>query len=496
MKKDQKETSPANLMWVVVAVVVIAFVGISFYIIQPFFTEPMLPESVTNRSNILIRDAKAALTQKDYPVARAMAEEALQTAPKSTDALLVAGEAAARMGDADVALDHYLAVENDGGPGYVTSRWAAGNIALVQAQLSRAEQLFQAALSADPHNVIAHERLAFILGVEARHWEALPHLFEPVRQGQIALEPLVLLGVAGSKNVMNTELIFQATEIAPDDPLPSLGLARMYLDNNDLVEAEQLIRDVLQRLPTQIEAHAILGKIVVESGKAAQVQAWIDQLPEGADQHPEIWFWKAVWAAKHGQNEAAARCLWETVKLQPNHLQANQRLGELLAKLGRERDAEPFRERAAKLQALRPILDDLYALRENTEPDEAMVGKMLKAAEMTEGLGRLWESWAWYQIVLVVEPKNTRAQTSTASGRGGGQRLGPSNRGCTTSTIRRPRVSSATGLEGRHGVGRFLKAAGPPTKWGVRPHLGVLTLVVHETCALRACMSQTKNLTR
>jgi Tfp pilus assembly protein PilF len=313
------------------------------------------------------------------------------------------------MGDTDVALEYYLAVENDGKPGYVTSRWAAGNIALVEARLSRAEELFRAALAEDPDNIIAHERLAFIFGVEARHWEALPHLFDPIRQGRIALEPLVLLGAAGSKSVRNTELIFQATEVDPNDPLPSLGLARMYLDNQDLAEAEQLIRDVLHGLPTQIEAHAILGEIVVESGEAAQVQAWLDQLPDGADQHPEIWYWKAVWAAKLGQSEAAARCLWQALKLQPNHLEANQRLGETLVKLGRDRDAEPFTARAAKLRELLPLLDELYALRENTKPDEAMIGKMMKAAEMTEGLGRLWEAWAWYQIVLVVDPKNTRA---------------------------------------------------------------------------------------
>jgi hypothetical protein len=38
-----------------------------------------------------------------------------------------------------------------------------------------------------------------------------------------------------------------------------------------------------------------------------------------------------------------------------------------------------------------------------------MVELMRQAARMTEALGRLWEAWAWYQLVLVVEPKNTQA---------------------------------------------------------------------------------------
>jgi thioredoxin-like negative regulator of GroEL len=357
----------------------------------------------------LLQNAKTALAQKDYPVARALAEQMLETEPQSIDALLVAGEAAARLGDNQVAMDYYLRVPDDGSEGYVTSRWAAGNIALAEAGLSRAEELFRAALATDPGNIISHERLAFILGVEGRHWEALPHLFEPIRKGRIALEPLVVLGAAGSRNVMNPQVVFQATETAPDDPLPTLGLARVYLDNGDLEEAERLIRDVLQRRPELVEAHAVLGQIVVERADAAQVKTWIANLPEDAKQHPEIWYWLGVWAAQQQDLRSAARCLWETVKLQPNHLEANRRLSQQLKQLGRDEDAKPFAERAAKLELLKPLLDDLYALRENINPDKAMLDKMIQAAEMTEGLGRLWEAWAWYQLVLVVEPKNTRA---------------------------------------------------------------------------------------
>jgi tetratricopeptide (TPR) repeat protein len=155
--------------------------------------------------------------------------------------------------------------------------------------------------------------------------------------------------------------------------------------------------------------HAVLGQIVVERADAAQVKTWIADLPQDAKQHPEIWYWLGLWAVQQQDLPSAARCLWETVKLQPNHLEANRRLSQQLKQLGRDEDAKPFAERAAKLELLKPLLDDLYALRENINPDKAMLDKMIQAAEMTEGLGRLWEAWAWYQLVLVVEPKNTRA---------------------------------------------------------------------------------------
>ena len=407
--KQQAGTSQTKLMWLCVAIVVIVFAGVSFYIIQPLLTSPPLPDLATNREATLIANAQAALKNQDYAVARAMAEEVLATDATLADALLVAGESAARMGETSKALEYYLAVKNDGSDGYVTSRWAAGNIALAEAKLSDAEALFREALAVSPHNVISHERLAFILGVEARHWEAQPHLFDPVRQGRIALEPLILLGVAGARSITNSQMIFQAMEITPDDPLLSLGMARMFLDKGDLAEAKRLVREVLQQRPDQIEAHAILGQVVVQEGDATEVQTWLDDLPDAAEAHPETWYWRAVWAAQQGETKPAARGLWETVKLQPNHLEANRRLAELLPKMGREQDAEPFRQQYEKLEELRTVLNQLYELRENTNPDAAMVELMMQAAKTTEGLGRLWESWAWYQLVLVVEPKNTQA---------------------------------------------------------------------------------------
>ncbi len=407
--KDQRARSQATMTWIAVGIGIAVFVGVVFYVIQPLLVEPELPESATDVAAVMTADAMQALTQENYAAARAMAEKALETAPTSTDALLIAGESAARMGDTSAALTRYLAVPNDGNPGYVTSRWAAGNIYLFEGKLSQAEALFRAALEIDPHNIIAHERLAFILGVEGRNWEAVPHLFDPIRQGQIAMEPLVLLGVVGGRNVMNPEIIQRTIEVEPDDPRPLIGLARAALLSDDVAKARQYLQDVLQREPGQVKAHALLGRIVVGSDDAAQVQSWLDQLPAEASGHPEIWYWQAVWADKNQQPEAAARCFWETVKLNPNHMLANRRLAELLVDLGRERDAEPFRDKAEKLAEWSQLLDELYELREEQQPDEEMVKKLIQAAETTEALGRFWEAWAWYQLVLSVEPKNTRA---------------------------------------------------------------------------------------
>ncbi len=53
-----------------------------------------------------------------------------------------------------------------------------------------------------------------------------------------------------------------------------------------------------------------------------------------------------------GETQVAARCYWEAVKRDPNLLEANYQLGQILMEMGRKEDAKPFLDRAAKLVGL------------------------------------------------------------------------------------------------------------------------------------------------
>ena len=144
---------------------------------------------------------------------------------------------------------------------------------------------------------------------------------------------------------------------------------------------------------------------MVEQNDAEKFRAG-EGLPPDAGLHPDIWFAQASWAENHGEPEGAARCYWEVIRINPNHLKANYRLSRLLVALGKTSEAEPFGKRAEMLDRLLQVLSPLYERREQG----ADGGQMLEAAALSESLGRLWEARAWFNLVLMVDSNNQIAR--------------------------------------------------------------------------------------
>lgn len=392
--------------WPLVVLSVVVLGGVVFYIVQDFLFPPPLTESPGVDVAATLSDARDALARDDIVTAGALAEQVLEKDPQSAQALLIAGEAAVKLGNVAAALRFYGAVPRTDENTYVTSLWSLGNVLMFQGNLREAESRFREALALRPGNLIANERLAFILGVEGRRWESIPYLLEPIRQGSINMEPLMLLATADTKSADFPEIIQKSREVNPDDWVPLIGTARIAIFDGKHTEAEKMLRDILTREPGQLEAHSLLGRLIVESGNAEKFQTWLRHLPRNAGEHPGIWYAKGAWAQDHGDLEGAARCFWEAVRLYPNHQRANYRLARVLAGLGRETDSLPFLERAEKLEALVQRLTPLYERRE-FEPDPK---EMLAVAEISESVGRMWEAWAWYHLVKKMDPRTDVTQ--------------------------------------------------------------------------------------
>jgi len=397
---------PAKIFsWWLVLVPVCVLVALGLYIVEPLFFPS--PPDAADSPQATVQDARAMLLRENYEMAEGLARQIILNDPSVADAYLIAGEAAVKLGDVDAALAYFQAVPKTAEAQYATSRWSMGNLVLYyQGKLREAEQLFRESLELDPTNVVANERLAFLLGVTGRRWESLPYLLEPIRQGHVSLEPLILLATVDSRSVELPQIIDQSRQTNPDDWVPLIGTARVQVFSSELDAAEKLLREILEHAPEQVEAHALLGTVLVQRDDAQAFQAWRESLPPAASAHPDIWFAQGSWAAQHGELEGAARCYWEAVRLNPNHQKANYRLARALTILGRDADAQPFLQRAEKLEQLLQILTPLYQRRERS-PE---VGQMQAAAELSESLGRFWEAWAWYNLIVTADPAHELAK--------------------------------------------------------------------------------------
>ncbi|MBT6153306.1 MAG: tetratricopeptide repeat protein [Planctomycetaceae bacterium] len=345
----------------------------------------------------LLQAGTQAFDRGDYNVALASAVEVLAVQPKNAQAALLAGESAAGLQRFDEALEYLERLPDDGSAEAVSARCAAGKLLLLGMQrLSPAEQQFRRALDQDPENIVAHDHMAFLLGLGSRNWELIPHRLAIIRSNRFNSLHLYVL-CFGDDVLENPELVEQYLAVTPDDPVLLTAVARIAVEDGEYGRAKQLLRQVVRSHPDVVEAQVKLGRLLWETTDESEFVDWHAQLTESANSHPGIWAIRGAWADRQADVPVSIRCYWETLRRDPNHKQANYQLGRLLGSLGKNQQASPFLERSRLLQ--------LYANTVKVAHTDRDATAAKKAAELAESLGLLWEAYGWSQLSLQHDPQ-------------------------------------------------------------------------------------------
>jgi tetratricopeptide (TPR) repeat protein len=258
----------------------------------------------------------------------------------------------------------------------------------------------------------AHVRLAFLMSCEGRRWEAVPHLLEQLRQGAVSVDQLLWLGDLQAI-VGDETLLKKWTAIDPSAVGPRLGTAIRKLAQHDPVAAAQQLIPLAAADPELVELGIQLGKAALEltqlDNLAENVNAlrqraitdfvhWNALLDVDDEAHPDLWVLRGRWLMLKSDSRGANRCFIEALWRNPDQQYANFQLAQLLQHDSNRLHAKKCVQRAEQLSELYRTINLLYDNRRH-------VGLMQQAAEQTEALGRLWEAWGWYRMVLTVDPK-------------------------------------------------------------------------------------------
>lgn len=331
--------------------------------------------------------ARAALKNKDFATALRLAGQI----PESTDrwgaAQLICGEAAARSGQAEAALKHYLAASRDSD----TAVSAQGHFYAAETlrglgRLADAETEYRAALRDDPRNAAVHERLAFLLGVTGRSWESLPDYWFLARSGSADMTELVMLADL-DRPVEQRAFLEECARKTPDDHIVQLGLAVHAFWEGHQDQAERQLRRFLADHPRYLAAQAILGELLIDR-EGADFLNWHESLPETASEHADIWLVRGLYARRREQPAVAVHCFWRALQLVPVHRRATYHLGQTLVALN-ESSGSAFVRRAEQMSQLAQVLEDVV------RTDSKQEDPFRKAAELLEQMGRVWETCAW-----------------------------------------------------------------------------------------------------
>ncbi|HVX13469.1 MAG TPA: FG-GAP-like repeat-containing protein [Pirellulales bacterium] len=343
----------------------------------------------------LLEQARQASEANDYARAEALCRQIGDDSPESSAAMLLAGQVALKQDRLLDAMAYFDRIPSEAGQDAVTGRCTVAEIWRRLGHASEAEAQYLAALDIDPMNAVVHDGLATLLTVEGRRFESLPHVYELLRQRHHSCELLLLAG-EHSKAVEAADVLAHFRAAAPDDPAPLIGLARIELRQQNRAQAVAMLRQVIAEAPQLVEAHALLGRALLDDGGDDELAVWQSGLPPESDWHPDIWAVYGGWAKRRGQNEAAARCLWEALRRDANHSSATLQLSQLLDTLGETALARDLAVRAAALADFALLLERLFQHR-----DDASL--LLAAARQTEILGRLWEAWGWNRLALAAD---------------------------------------------------------------------------------------------
>lgn len=348
-------------------------------------------------SEVLLEEARLALARGRHGQAEALARQAAAAKEPSPWAFIVAAEATLKANRYADALECYRQAPRSSAAVASSADFGEAEMLCHLGRLSESEAKLHQLLAREPLHNLAHYRLAFLLNITGRRWEAQPHLLHLVRNSAATIEHLLLLGNS-LRQVEDRELLGITATAFPDDPLPKLGSARLALTLNRTDEAFPLLKSVLANRPNEPEAVVGMGQILLDDADPNLFISWSTKLSSEIERHPEVWMLRGQFAQRNKQTQIASRCFWEALRRDPEHQGACHQLGRSLTDQNDVDHAIPFLRRAELLQRLSAALDDLFHHRDHVE-------SMRRAALLTRELGRLWEAASWSSIALSNDPR-------------------------------------------------------------------------------------------
>ncbi|HHK41245.1 MAG TPA: tetratricopeptide repeat protein, partial [Planctomycetaceae bacterium] len=175
-------------------------------------------------------------------------------------------------------------------------------------------------------------------------------------------ETLILLGnpqaIVAAQEILEAALVAEPDNVLPHLGLGRLALKQSRIEEarRHFLAVLEKIPDQAEAQARL--GHAYLA--LPQSQRQEALLKWKKNLPESVYQHAEVWVVLGLWAQQVGEWDAAARCFWEAVRRDPNHQLACYQLAVSLSAAGDPSSAPPFQARAGRLQELALLCDQLH----------------------------------------------------------------------------------------------------------------------------------------
>lgn len=383
MSHVQRNKRIRHLRFILPALLIAAAIA-SYY-----FTRPNL--------NIVARDARRAVNVDGDAIAIARVREWLQLAPESVPAWQLLAEAAVRAKDPEIIEEALLKLEVLDPKAGLQFCVEHGSEQMKQYRAADAERFLRRALRISDQQPEPWRLLAQLLAIQGRPRETAECLMNLIRLNAFTEGDLLTLAWPNSA-IGDRSKIDAILDADPENLVPTLSLVGDALNENRVSDAEAKLNLILERHPDCSRALAVLG-LLLSQRDASEFLQWQTRASSFAAIEPESWTAMGIWLGKHNQPEAAARCIWQAVELDPRNQNAITELGYVLKSIGQPALSAEFLEWSRRQQEITEISRRMEEQRDSN--------RRLQLSEKLESVGRIWEAWAWLRLHEIDNPEAT-----------------------------------------------------------------------------------------
>jgi tetratricopeptide (TPR) repeat protein len=180
----------------------------------------------------------------------------------------------------------------------------------------------------------------------------------------------------------------------------ALGLA--YLEANQLRKGMEIVRECVRQNPRDPNAWRAWLRAVYQEGELEKLAIELDRAPVELQEQSGYWKLRAIVAQNSKQWEQASECLARAIEIDPASADLNGQYATVLARLGKQPQAETYGAKAKQLRdaqnALRAAYED-WLYKDPADATESSMNELLqRIVRAYREMGLFQEAEAWAHV--------------------------------------------------------------------------------------------------
>lgn len=341
-------------------------------------------------SESLLRSVQDAIESGDFTKAEKLSTELLNRSPQNVPALLAAAQASAQLGKTDLAIEYCDRIPGDLGQQSEIAAWVPCELLFRSQRFTECLERTKKFLERFPNRSDARKRVIQLYGLAGQPSKASSHALHFIKTGQFVLEMLLYLSDT-EKVVDYSATLESALKENPHDLVATLGLVRLEIATESYDSAQHYLLQEERVISKSIDGLALQGLLYVEQNNFSSLESWEATLRQLNGTSAEAL--RVLGRASHetDQHEWACFFLSESLRLDPCNRQTLYLLGNSLATLGRNDQAERLLRLHLQMTEYMRLCERMFG-----RPPE--ISQIISASEACLEMGRCWEAMGWIAV--------------------------------------------------------------------------------------------------